>query len=85
MSSDIFENYYLQQVQTGRGERDQDETDLGIYRASPSYYNQKGSGFLDFLGNAFRFLKPLFVTNAKKVGEELLRTSGNILSDIADK
>lgn len=54
-----------------------------VYRGS--YNVQRGGGIGNFLGGLFRFVRPLFMSTAKRVGKEILNTGGVILQDIAGK
>lgn len=69
-------------VQCGYGAVPYDDLS-DVYRAS--YGVQRGAGLGSFLGGVFRFIKPLFLRTAKKVGREALVTGSTILSDIASK
>jgi hypothetical protein len=52
-----------------------------VYATTP--FVQRGHGIGSFLSGLFRMIRPIFVSGAKAVGRESLRTGGKILSDIA--
>ena len=45
---------------------------------------QRGHGLGSFLSGIFRLVRPVLWSGVKAVGQEMLRTSGKILSDLAD-
>jgi hypothetical protein len=72
--------YYIRQG--GRGERFRVNDVIGpVYATAP--FVQRGHGIGSFLAGLFRFIRPIFVSGAKAVGRESLKTIGKILSDIA--
>jgi len=74
---DPLVQYYLHQA--GRGGRG----GIGpIYSLPPIY--QRGYGLGSFLSGLWRMVRPILWSGAKTVGRETLRTSGKILSDMAD-
>lgn len=68
---DIYTSYYLNQAGTGFG---------SVY-AGNAY--QRGHGIGSFLGGLFRCVFPLLKSGTAKIGNELLKTGVNIVSDIA--
>lgn len=68
---DIYTHYYLNQAGTGFG---------SVY--SGNVY-QRGHGIGSFLGGLFRCVFPLLKSGTAKIGNELLKTGANIVSDIA--
>jgi len=74
-----LEVYYLNQV--GRG-----LTTLGIGPVYPApLYLQRGHGIGNFFGSLLRWVRPLLLSGIKELGSETLRTSGKILTDIAER
>lgn len=66
--------------------------DVGpIYKASYGYqsgfgrHSQIGGGIGSLFSSLFRWIRPIFVSGAKSVGREALKTGSNILTDIATK
>ena len=53
-----------------------------IYSDPP--FVQRGHGLGSFLSGLFRLVRPVLWSGMKAVGRETLRTSGRILSDVAD-
>jgi hypothetical protein len=74
---DPLVRYYLQQA--GRGGLQNGIEHM--YTVSP--FLQRGSGIGSFLSGLFRMVRPVLWSDAKAVEREALRTSGNILTDIA--
>lgn len=68
---DIYTYYYLNQAGTGFG---------SVYAGS-AY--QRGHGIGSFLSGLFRCVFPLLKSGTATVGNELLKTGANIMSDIA--
>lgn len=69
--------YYIRQA--GRGsERVRVNDVIGPVYATASFV-QRGHGIGSFLTGLFRFIRPIFVSGAKPVGRESLRTGGKIL------
>lgn len=71
-----YSQYYQQ---SGSGLKD-----IGLlYRAPP--YNQKGEGLGDFFTTAYRFLNPLFRSGLSVLGNQVIQSGSNILSDLGRK
>ena len=69
--------YYIRQAGGGGGEHG-----IGpVYSVSP--FVQRGHGIGSFLRGLWRTVKPVLWSGAKFLGREALRTSGNIMTEIA--
>jgi len=69
--------YYIRQAGGGGGGHG-----IGpVYSVSP--FVQRGHGIGSFLRGLWRTVKPLLWSGAKTLGREALRTSGNIMTEIA--
>jgi len=73
--------YYVRQA--GGGGRERGDSDIGaFYSVSP--FVQRGHGIGSFLRGLWRIVRLVLWSNAKSLGREALRTSGKIMTDIAD-
>jgi len=69
--------YYIRQAGVGGGGRG-----IGpVYSVSP--FVQRGHGIDSFLRELWRNVQPVLWSGAKSVGREVLRTGGNIMTEIA--
>lgn len=69
--NDIYTTYYLNQAGSGVG---------GVYTSG---LYQKGHGIGSFLGGLFRCVFPLLKSGSSALGNELLKSGANIISDIS--
>lgn len=69
--NDIYTTYYLNQAGSGFG---------GVYTGG---LYQKGHGIGSFLGGLFRCVFPLLKSGTSALGNELLKSGANIISDIS--
>lgn len=73
---------YTQYYQTGGSLRDIGQ----IYKGPETYYrNQRGEGIGDFFATAYRFLNPLLRSGLSVLGNQAIRSTTNILSDLGKK
>lgn len=69
---DVYTNYYLSQAGSG----------FSTVYSGPVF--QKGQGIGSFLGGLFRSLLPILKNGSAIVGNEILKSGANIISDIAN-
>jgi hypothetical protein len=84
-------SHYLRHAGRGRGGSNSGYDGIGpIYSSTP--YKQQGPGLGTFLGDLFRYVKPILWSSEKNSGRSTLKTLGRwalrngvrILADIAD-
>lgn len=69
--NDVYTTYYLNQAGSGFG---------GVYTSG---LYQKGHGIGSFLGGLFRCVFPLLKSGSSALGNEILKSGANIISDIS--
>jgi hypothetical protein len=74
-----LEVYYLNKAGRGRSS----PPGIGPVYADP-FYLRRGRGIGNPFGSLFRRVRPLLWSGAKAVGRETLRTSGKILTNMAE-